>query len=230
MPKSSGKTQNRKLSSSEDSSDVMELLRELKKSVDFCCDKIHDFEAKLNKISDQIKLIEPLQAECNLLKAKVENLEQRSRINNVEIIGVPEKANENLVDIVSNIGKKVNCPVAEHEIDAVHRVTPFNFDKNKPKHIILRFVSRLKKEKFLLNAKTLGNLTTSSIGFSNNNNKIYVNDHLSPNNKLLLKSTKDKAREKNYKYTWVKNCKIFVRKNETSPIILISRETDLYKL
>lgn len=155
-------------------------------SIEFCSKKIDDFELKLNKFSDRIKLIEPLNKERNVIKTQITDFEQRSRSNNIEIIGIPEKPNENLGKILETIGKAINYPITPSDIDTYHRVSQFTYDKTKPKNIIVKFISKWKKDNFLASSKNNKNLKTSDLNFAENN-KVYINDHLSPQNKLLLK-------------------------------------------
>lgn len=64
-------------------------------------DKLGDFEAGLSKINEYTKITDRLQTGYDKLKidltnptTRVNDLEQYSRSNNVEIVGVPEKKRE----------------------------------------------------------------------------------------------------------------------------------------
>nr|CAH7748148.1 unnamed protein product [Callosobruchus chinensis] len=98
-------------------------------SVTFCSEKISDFETTLLKFDEYVRKTEKLIQENHELKTEVTNLqnrlnsmEQHSRTNNIEIQGVPEKRNENLMEIVKDIGKHVNCDINADKIDYIHRV------------------------------------------------------------------------------------------------------------
>lgn len=211
-------------------SDVMRAISELKNSVEFCSKKIDDFEQKLNGFSEKIKLIEPLQSQCNAIQLKVDDFEQRSRMNNVEIVGVPEKQNENLLNLITKqLSNIIQYPIVEQDIDTIHRVASFDHNTTRPKNIIVRFVSQLKKENFLASARKNKNLTANNLNFAEAN-KIFLNDHLSPKNKLILRQVRESARDNSFKYVWVRQCKIFTRKNDNSPIIIINSERDIKKI
>lgn len=88
-------------------------------SIEFSSNKIDNFEKKLNKFSDKIKLTEPLNKEVSELKAHITDFEQRSRSNNMEIIEIPENTNENIGNFLEIIGKKNYYPTAPSAIDTL---------------------------------------------------------------------------------------------------------------
>ncbi|XP_077491767.1 uncharacterized protein LOC144102349 [Amblyomma americanum] len=150
-------------------------------------------------------------------------LEQYSRINNVEVKGVPTTQGENCVAIIEEIGKKIECPVTTEDIDVAHPV-PAKEDEN----IIVRFYSREKKTEFVKKAKK-ARITTSSIGFTAPilDKSVYVNDHLTPENKRLFAKALALKKEKGWKFVWVDNCRIKARKTEDSRVYRISGVDDI---
>lgn len=94
---------------------------------------------------------------------------RRSRSNNVEIKDVPHKSNENLFDIISKIGTKINYPVTKSQINFITRVPTREKEHNKP--IIVSFCNRYVKEDFIAAARLAfktQHLTASQIGFTTN--------------------------------------------------------------
>lgn len=93
-------------------------------SVNFCSNKISDFDAMMMKVNDKLDIIEKLSQEntelktdIKLLSNRVETLEQQMRSNNLEIDAIPEKKEENLVGIVQKIGEHIECPISSQDID-----------------------------------------------------------------------------------------------------------------
>nr|CAH7753419.1 unnamed protein product [Callosobruchus chinensis] len=69
-------------------------------------EKVSEFEKIDDYINKTEKLITEhcsLKAEVTNLQTKINSLEQVSRLNNIEIQGIPEKQNENLVDVLKKI-------------------------------------------------------------------------------------------------------------------------------
>ncbi|CAH2108022.1 unnamed protein product [Euphydryas editha] len=59
-------------------------------------------------------------------------------------------------------------------------------------------------------------LNTSHLGMAGDKKPIYVIEHLSPALKSLHAATRLKAKQKDYKFVWVKSGRIYVRKNEST--------------
>lgn len=151
-------------------------------------------------------------------------------MNNVEIKGVPQTDHENLFDILGKIGTNIDYPVSKVQVNFITRVP--SREKDHAKHIIVCFCSRYVKEDFIAAARLASKTTplnTGQIGLPGTQ-QIFVNDHLTQQNKFLLSKTKKAAAEMDFRFVWVKHCKIHARKTETSPTIILKTEKDLEKL
>ncbi|KAH6920333.1 hypothetical protein HPB50_028679 [Hyalomma asiaticum] len=154
--------------------DVLELKKHvdsLESSVKFLndlVDKLHSEKASL--VAENKALI----SENYSLSRKVSELEQYSRMNNVEIRGIPCTQGEDCVAVLETVAHKIECPVTPSVLDVVHRVSIK--DKGK-KYLIARFCSRAKKNDFISKACKV-RLCLSDIGISDSNSPIFVNDHL----------------------------------------------------
>ncbi|CAK1599269.1 unnamed protein product [Parnassius mnemosyne] len=209
-------------------------IQELKSSCEFnsekiinCESRITDLESKTPKL-EQIKItVDSTLSEISTLKKELAAKEQWSRLNNVEIKGVPLKRDENLFSIVENICTQVGYTIPKHQINYIARV-PTHFGKDKS--IIVNFINRYIKEEFVAAARAKKFMTAKDIGFVGNEQRLYVNDHLTPYSKTLLTKTKAICKDKAYQYVWVKYCKIHVRKNDTTRVMIITSDSDLNKL
>nr|CAH7741343.1 unnamed protein product [Callosobruchus chinensis] len=209
-------------------------------SVTFCSEKVSDFESKLIKIDEYIKKTEKLQAEntslkkeLSQLKLKVNDLDQISRLNNIELQGIPEKQNENLGEVLQKIGDYVNYKVDLSKVEYIHRVQLNKNSNNKIRNIIVRFVNRREKENLLTAAKTKrlqrenGSPKMSVGGVSE---ALFINEHLTMDNKLLFRDTRLLAKRMHYKYVWTKNGDIFLRKDDSSKIIHVRNSDTLQNI
>ncbi|CAG9818127.1 unnamed protein product [Phaedon cochleariae] len=179
---------------------------DLVQSISFCSDKITDFETSLQKVNEHIKIIENLKLEnqnlmrhVRTLNKRVNDLEQISRMNNIEIQGVPEKKNEDIFKIIETVHQNLNVQFSPDLIDSAHRVK--SFAPNRPKNIVIKYISRKVKDDILAATKikkmSSPNRLLSIEGVSKD---LYISEHLSPENKTLYKKTRDFAKAKNFKY------------------------------
>lgn len=160
--------------------------------------------------------------ELNETKKELIDLQQYSRRENLEIKGIPEVQNEDLLATTTAISACLKVPIRESDIDVVHRVPT----KDKAKsNIIVKFTSRAARDKVLREAKKM-RLNTSHLGLPGTE-PIYVNEHLCPAKKVLLGCALKAKREKKWKFTWVSDGKILMRRTENSRAVHIACMDDL---
>lgn len=97
-------------------------------------------------------------------------------------------------------------------------------DKAKP-NVIVRFLSHNVRDKVLISAKRR-RLTTSDVRFEHSE-PVYVIEHLCPENKLLLGKATEKKKTNDWKFLWVTQEKILMKKAENSGVVQISSEAYL---
>lgn len=209
-------------------------IESLRDSVEFCSNKITDFEQKLSNIHKLSKNIDSLQFENTALKEKVsrmekklDNIEKFNRSYNIELQDIPETPNENLMDIANKVAIMLNFNLNTAMIDNIFRV-PSQVE-NKAKNIIIKFLSKLERDRFLsaANVARKGLQGKSGFNIGGVSNKFFINEHISPQTKLLFKEVREKAKTNNIKFVWVQNGNVLVRRSENTKIIAISRTDDL---
>lgn len=218
-----------------DITEIKKQQRDLVESVNYCCNKVDDFELKLAETSKQLKDMESLKDEVQYLKAKnsqlekeLNNTQQYNRINNLEISGIPETKNEPILDLLLRVGNALSVKISPDDIDIAHRVGSVS-DTASVRNIVVKLKSRLKKNEILGAYRRHRAINAQDLGFAANN-RLYISDHLCPSNKLLYKKVRDECKKQNYKYYWVRDCKIFVKKTDNSRPILVESEQDISKL
>ncbi|KAJ8714669.1 hypothetical protein PYW07_002894 [Mythimna separata] len=199
----------------------------LDQTVDALATKVSGLESEVDCLKKTKDQMAALHDRCSKIEDLHRETEQRSRLNNLEIKGVPVTNSENLFEIIGKIGNIIGCNIPKEQINFIARVPMRNNDQNK--NIICSVHSRYLKNDFVAAAKKLkSSLTASKLGLQSDS-VIYVNDHLTFENKVLLNKTKILARERGFLYTWVVGCKILIKKNATSPTHHIKTEQDLRK-
>lgn len=178
-------------------------------------------------------------AEIAALQWDKERSEQFSRLNNMEISGVPVTSGENLHTILNLVCVKVGISLDQRDVDRVHRVRRFESvsdnaagrqEPSRHPAIIVRFTRRICKDRVLAAMRARRILTTADLGLPGSSSNIYLGDHLTPASKLLLRRARELKNELAYQYLWIRDGKIMMRKSDKSKVILISKTEDFTKL
>ncbi|KAJ2938807.1 hypothetical protein O0L34_g5140 [Tuta absoluta] len=194
---------------------------------------------RIESVESRVLSLELMSSDIDNLKAKIKDMEVDQRRNdqwvrrsNIQIDNVPQKKDENLINLIKVLATRSGFNLnPDTDIDFVTRIAVKNdTDQKKIKPIILKMQSRYKKDEFISSLRSLKNLKASDIGFAGDDSRVFINDHLSTYNKYLLKQARTRKDERNYKYCWVRNCTIMVRRDDTSPILHITSEEALNKI
>ena len=158
--------------------------------------------------------------------SRLNHLEQRSRINNIEIVGL-RKPNELETDTsltVNFLKDVVGAEVESTDIDACHEVPSRRQDKKRV--VVVAFKFRSIKDDILKNRSGLR---------SHNNDlsldsRVYVNEQLSPENRRLYAMAAKRKKELGFKFLWTKKGIPHLRKEEHSNVFKIFNDDDLSKV
>jgi hypothetical protein len=207
--------------------------KDLKTAVDF-------ISSQYDNVKSLIEELKYLKEENTVLKSKVSDLEmkcnrmeQYSKNFNLEISGIPQKLGENTYSIVSEVCKAVGADFSEKDIEFCHRIkqktaVPGDHNKIEPPKIIAKLFSRQKKQEVMGKVRSHKNLVCSEIvGFSENN-RVFINEHLSAYNKKLFWLARN-LRSVGYKYVWVTDGTVKIRRDDNSKVVNINCIADLPK-
>lgn len=204
-------------------------------SVKFMSDKFDSFGTQLQELLSLVKEMREenrvlkeqnikLNNEIILLVNRVNTLEQKAFDNFIEIVGVPETKDENIVETVKTIITKLGV---ETTVNRAFRV-PSKI-MNNPRKLVAELSTRLCSINTITNSrktKPKGNMFHEKWGME----PIYVNHYLTIFNRNLFFKTKAFARQAGFKFVWFKDSKIFIKKNEDQKAILIENESSLSNL
>lgn len=139
----------------------------------------------------------------------------------MELNGIPEAKNENVIEVIKSVGTALGMNITEEMIDACHRLGAKQ--DRKVRGIIVKFTRRTIKGNMLHKRKVKRNFNTHDLGFKDlQADVVYINESLSPARRKILNAARALKREKGYSYVWVRNGRIFLRKNEGDPVIVAS--------
>lgn len=216
----------------ESKAQMAKLENDLGKSIEACHEQATELlkvtEEQSKRLKEYEKYFEALRqentnlrAEIKTQKEKIDEMEQYSRANCLEINGIPESKSETVLEIIKKVGTVLNVNVKDEDIDACHRLGTKLDGKNRG--IIVKFVRRTMKDEILRKRKIKRNLNTSDIGFSSGPaDVVYINESLSAERRKVLSAARGIKRDQGYTYVWVKNGKVFLRKNEGDKAVVLT--------
>lgn len=219
---------------------IKEEIADIKNSMTYMNLRFEEINKEHAESQATIKLLQDknclMQSKIDEMNARINQLEQNARSNNVEIQCVPEKKDENLFNIVSQLGKAVGHQVNEENISHCTRIAKFNKDSNRPRSIVVQFNTSRTRDHFLAAAirfnksKPDDRLNTSHINMSGAKIPIFVTEHLSACNKALHAAARLKAKELGYKYVWIRGGRVYMRKSDNAEYKIIRDINSLGKL
>lgn len=190
--------------------------------------KITELKKNVTNINNKIIYLE----KCNsALEQKVQEYDQASRKNNLEIVGVEQLPEENLREVVTKTGQLIN--VSSTEIDWVSRRRQQRTDSGKPAPILIGFKATnsgaKERDTWIAQRRNLKEFTSDVITGGTMQNKVFINEDLTKAAKELLWNTK-KRMHGLWKYVWVSNGKILAKKNDGDKAVWVRAESDLEEI
>ena len=152
--------------------------------------------------------------EMNNLEEKYDDLEQYSRKNSLEILGVPEGAYTSTDEVVIRIGEAINVDIKPEDIEISHKLK-----RKTTKPVIVKFVSHKVKSLLYITRTKLKNVKTSDVfpsyAFaSREDQRIFINENLTNYRRELFWKANKMKKDNMITSTWTMDGKIFVK---TSP-------------
>jgi len=161
----------------------------------------------------------------------VTELQQRTRVQNIEIAGFPETPRENLFQVLNDIAETINVDFHPNDVNVVHRTKTHR--KGVPRPIVVNFYARGAKKEWISKAKERGTLNAKEIHRNLPDSRIFIGEHLCPANKKLLSKARQAASvmapEERWQYVWPYDGKIYARKATGQPSYQIRGDMDIDK-
>ncbi|XP_077548318.1 uncharacterized protein LOC144161537 [Haemaphysalis longicornis] len=172
---------------------------------------VKDMHRRLNKLKTRDK-------EIAKLEAVVDNLEWRSRQQNLEFHGLELTKNEDLLAKINALSQKLEVPpLSKDDVVTIHRL-PARRD-NIP-GIICCFAKLADRENWWQNRKKLVRSDDSP----------FILENLTRRTRALLFEAKNWAKEAHFKYVWHNNGRVLVRKADRDKVAVVTCVGGLSKL
>lgn len=172
------------------------------------------------------------------LEDKLDDMQLASRKSNFEIKGVPRTESEtkqDLLEMVVTLSETIDCKINKSDIKDIYRVRSKKPDQ-KSTPIVVETGSVLLKTDILKMAKSFNirsktKLCAKHLGLkSHADTPIFLSENLTQKASRLYFLARDLAKSKGYKFVWTSYGRVYVRKTEQSPIVLIKSEQQVHTL
>lgn len=213
----------------------MNEIRDFRKSMEFMSDKYDQLLQKHNLLIEENKQMkinfaqitstnEIMQESMNDMSIDINEIKQNKLKRKLVITGAPVINNPNeLKTLYTEIITKLELSQNENKISDIFQGKHINSGtQSAPIFIELQCVDA---KNTLLQISRARKLKTTDFGF-NNNNKIKISERLTTHNIQLLNEA-NQLRSHGFKFIWVKNGKIFIRKSNNSEIINIKHISEI---
>lgn len=207
----------------------------IENSIAFLSSQNEEFKKRIDKLEN---LSQKDKEYITLLEEKIEDIQRYCKKTSIEIKNVPRTDNETKEDLLNmalNLSKSIDCTITKSDITDIYRIQ----DKRKGKHntpIIVETSSAILKNNVLKSCKSFNykhkeKLCNKHLGSNKNGDTpIYVSEQLTAKGARLHFLARDLAKTKSYKYCWTSYGRVYIRKDDNSPIIIIKNEHQIHNL
>eukprot|EP00794_Sanderia_malayensis_P010440 gene10440-11533_t len=190
--------------------------------------------SKINKRLQDIEKAQQFQSDKDLenkdqqRSKAIDYLEQYGCRSMVEVSGIPRLQNENYELLMIELGNKIGIKFKQDDIEASHRNS-----QEEDAVIITKFASRKICDLFFKKEvkSQVKKLKAINLGFTESSDpRRFINKSLTQRNQNLIRLTKIKKRELEFKFVWTRNGNIFITKNKSPSVKKINLISDLDSL
>lgn len=214
--------------------DLLKSFEDVKTSIKFISDKYDELDKRTKEVCNSVHEVKENtqmhDSRIAILEARLESMEQRARSCNIEISNLPERRGENLVAIMESLSSVIKQPVSVRDIISIHRVPQVSSTSSRPKNVVVKFSSQLLRDNFISAVRQNKGITTDQLNMQGTTQKVYVNEHLTLQNKKLFRQVRDKAKQNGYRFVWIKHGVVLTRADVTTAAIAIRSERELHKI
>ncbi|XP_072932984.1 uncharacterized protein [Epargyreus clarus] len=215
--------------------DIQQSNRNIENSIAFLTAQNEEYKKKIEELEAQAR---EDRKNITILEEKIEDLQRNARKASFEIKNVPKKENENkedLIEMIKCLSKSIGCDVSRKEIRDIYRVrTKKESVRNTP--IIVETTTTLIKNDFLkmckaFNIKHKSKLCAKHLGFrTSEDTPIFVSENLTAKSSRLHFLGRELVKSRRYKYCWTAYGKVYLRRDDNSPVIILRDEMQVQNL
>lgn len=211
-------------------------IHDIEKSITYMSDEIIDLKKELREVKTDLRRehaekntmkekLERQNKEIDDLKANVESLLVKEKAALAEVKGIPKKEGEALKDIIISVAKAAGLQLKAADIKDVYRNRAM---MGKLDLITVIFHDENVRNDFIVKCRK-ARLTLHAIKYDGSES-IYVNESLTWYTRKLFNAAQIFKKKEQYQFCWIKNGKVFLRKEQGSKIFSVRNEGDLVNI
>lgn len=179
------------------------------KKIEEICEQYAELKKDMNEVRMQNR---ELKQKINKMEESTRWQERRKLKNNIEIYGIPERKNENIQEIITNLAKSAKVDISERDIEESYRV---KVKTGEGRQIVVKF-KRYEEKTKMIKAMKIKKPRLIDIKENPENKLIYVNEMLTKETKAVLYQSKLEARSRKWHKVWIYAGEVYIQMEEES--------------
>ena len=180
-------------------------------------------------LGHQEETIAAIQDSMDDLYNTIDDLQQYSRRDCLEVSGITKVPNENLRTLITELGALIDVKLTLDEISTVHRLPDTVKIKDR---LIVKFTRRDKRNELYSSRRKLHGKTTKDIpslahkSTTSGTSRIFINESLTANRRRLFSRVNDFKKAQKFKFIWTQNGKIHLKQSETARAFIFTKDME----
>uniref|UniRef100_A0A0A9YDX5 MADS-box transcription factor 22 n=1 Tax=Lygus hesperus TaxID=30085 RepID=A0A0A9YDX5_LYGHE len=191
-----------------------EQYEEMKKSLQRVESQITEVMKQNTSLAEENK---KLKKDVTDISRRTDDLEQALLSSTVEIKGIPFTTNEDPGEVVKILAEKLQIPEADRAFESAFRVfgprNPASI-RRQNEMIIMKLQNVLQKKSWFSSIRKKKDISARDLYSTLGDSKIYINERLTFRTNKLFWLSRKVGREYGYKFVWVSDGRIFMKKEE----------------
>lgn len=201
------------------------------------CQRLDVLEQRMDgfeqlNLTTEKKGIAELEDSIAQLKLELNDREQEALLADLDIGGLPEEKGENIVHTIIVLGTKLGVQLEEKDIVFAERVGALQYDTDagsnakRTRRVIVRLARRHLRDEVIRAARVRRHLISSDMDLAGASQRVYLNERLTRINRVLFHRAREECRKRNWRYSWTKKGRVYVRENEGKRAYAIRTDSD----
>ena len=190
------KAQERSMIGDEKMNEMNNEMKGMREALDFMNDKFEKVMKELQETRDENKKIKKdmitMMEKVSIAEAQIAELKNEQLRENIEISGIPCMINENCHTVALSVLKQVQPSINRDDIVEAYRLGGINDREGRPRmnrNMLVKLKQKKTRNEIYKNKKKLKDIDTVQMGLSTEKKKVFINEHLSRETRLLFYSS-----------------------------------------